>query len=388
MRVGRRIKAFTVAAGLLAGATTLASPPPLAVAQDQPGQDQPGRGDAGDVHPVTLAFERFSAAPAETQAAVVADIERRIADSDDEGVRELLGQVEKARKRLKTHPATAAEFFDPGVYAAGQNVERRLITNYDGSRPELEIYRTWESEYPFASRLRFDFGTDVALTTSEVLAPVDALWNFLYGYPPDADYLLVWLLRTFDHDKDFDERARHFDNLYCDLRGNAYDGVTLYDAFASGQKIDMPDVDVIAYARHVLGDRSFRSPIPAGSKRSKLYKAIQEGFLEYFRHRTLVEATAMLYLDPEAPLREQHEPLRERILYLFSRRDGDPSKVRIFLRGADDRAGMIEKVDAMIGRDRSAARHRTEYAQHRNATRWAIAETAYAVLREYGYLRD
>ncbi len=423
---------------LAVGITTAQSFLVLAVSLFPAGVAVVSAQEEGGLDPVSAAFEKCAAAPLETQKGVVAEIARRIEESGHEGIRRVLELRDEARRELKKGEAQRIGYHEPEMFAPGQNVVRRYVDETSNDlKLNLATYRTWESEYPFAARIRYDYGTNLAYDALAAgsaplvptpaspgagpgrgsgsgsghknkaaaetdgspgdpdpagdetdLAAIDRLWNYLYGYPPDGDVLVAWLEQQLDHDSRFDPYALHFAHPYCDLDGRCYRGITLYDAFASREKIDMPDIDVIPFARAILKDHSFRSPIPPGKRRDELYASIKRGFLPYFQHRTFVEAAATLYLDPEAPLRPEHEPLRQRLLYLFSIKKGEVKEIRDFVRAAKDRAGFIEKIDALQLADPMMEKHRKAYAEQRNAVRWAVAEIAYAVLREHGFLED
>lgn len=338
--------------------------------------------------PLDAAFQAFQEAPKETQKAVIAEIIERVEASDDASLKQLLELRDQAREELKVVPRPSPKYYDPEVWAPGLYRRRFADPEDSGTSMVTGMYRPWESKPPFMARIEYDFGDDVGLDSGVDPSLQDALWDLLYGYPPGADVLVAYLAMKWDFDEGMDPYARHFSHLYCDLSGNAYREVTLYDALASGESMDMPDVDVIPYARLILKDKSFKSPIPPNARRERLYEKIKNGFLEFFRHRTWIEAAANLYVNPEAEIRPEHEPLRKRLLYAFALDGGDLDKIRSRFVKAKERRDFIRQVDGLAINDRREDEKRLEFVTRINNARWAIARICYAVLREYGLLKD
>jgi len=220
-------------------------------------------------------WEQLNALSPEVQAELRGNIQSRLDDSDDPGLIELRKLAARARKELPEIPDPGFEWYDPKVYASGQRVVRKPVDR-DGHdwQQRYQRYRPWENNAQFYVAVRYDFGRNQGLRMSEELDLSGWVWNLLNGYSPDADLLLAWLQYRFDHADAHDDLARHFDHLYCDLDGGAYPEITLYDAMASQNGLDMPDVDTIPFAWHFLDDRSYRSPIPA-ARQAALYQPIQ-----------------------------------------------------------------------------------------------------------------
>lgn len=339
------------------------------------------------VDPVLAAFKTFESASEEVQKEVLNQIRTRLEQSGDEALKAHFELREKARSELRIVPRPKPTFNDPRTYAPPGMYKRRFAK---GSATSLvtSTYRPWESAPIFSMRIEYDFGINAGLDAGNDPSPPDALWDLLFGYPPDSDLVVAWLNLKWDFDEEMDVRASHFSHVYCNLNDTCYADITLYDAFASQEGMDMPDVDVIAYARNVLDDRSYRSPIPASRRRQRLYEKIKQGFLEYFQHRTWIDAAANVYVNPEAELRPEHEPLRDRLLYAFAIDGGDVEKIRKRFEKAGSRNGFIRAIDDLIIEDEKEVKKRDAFNAGQNAGRWAVAKTAYAVLREYGFLND
>jgi hypothetical protein len=331
------------------------------------------------------ACTRFAAADDEAKRAAVAEIAKRVEATSEPELRRLLAWRDRAVKELKILPAPAAECFDPKVYARGLVHRTAVGTDEPDAAEKRDAYRPWLNQTFYAGTVRYDFGRNAALDYGGTLDPDGALHDDLFGYPPGADRLVAWITARFDFDESIDPLALHFDHLYCDLNGRVYPEITLYDAWGSGNSIDMPDVDVIAFARNVLKDDSWVSPIDPGAA-APLYDKLREGFLRLFRYRIWIEAAANIFVDPEVPIRGTHEGLRDRLHYLFALDGGDLDKAVGRIRGFPTRGDFLSAMDTAFAADPEGNRKIEAFLASRAKARWAVARTTYAVLRERGLL--
>jgi len=335
------------------------------------------------------AWSSFCNALPDVQVEIVGEIAARIEGSGDATLKPLLALRDRAVRELKTQPAKPREFYDPATYAPRGSARRATIdpTSEDAAE-KRGLFKPWDNELPFGARITWSFARDVALDWGVPVDPVRQLENFLNGYPPRADAMIAWLLQRFDFDDRTNALADHFDHVYCDLFGKAYPDVTLYDAWSSGNGMDMPDVDVIAFARRVKKDDSWVSPIPPDARRAKLYDQISDSFLVWFRYRVWIEAAASLYVRPEAPLRESHEGLRARLEALFALAEDDVDRIAKKLADAKTRDEFVASIDAQLAADEALRAKAERWRKRRQAQQWVVARCAYAVLREHGMLTD
>jgi hypothetical protein len=326
----------------------------------------------------------FSLAKPEVKSAVVAEIAKRIDATREPALRRLLDWRDQAAKEQKTLPAPAPAFFDPEIYARG--LVRRTLVGADSAdaAEKRDSYRPWVNQAFYAGSLRYDFGRNLALDSGLAVDPESVLHDRFFGYPPGSDRLIAWITARFDFDDSVDPLALHFEHLYCDLNGRAYPEITLYDAWCSGNAIDMPDVDVIAFARNVLKDDSWVSPITGAT--APLYDKIREGFLKLFRYRLWIETSANVFVNPEVPIRGTHEGLRPRLLYLFALDGGDLEKAAARIRQFPTRGDFLAAMDSAQAADPEADRKIDAFLADRSKARWAVARATYAVLRERGLL--
>lgn len=334
---------------------------------------------------IEQACTRFAAGAPDVKRAVVAEIEKRVEATREPELRRLLDWRDRALKELKTLPAPAAEFFDPQVYARGLVHRTAVGPDEPDAAEKRDAYRPWLNQTFYAGTVRYDFGRNAALDYGGTLDPDGALHDDLFGYPPGSDRLIAWITARFDFDASLDPLALHFDHLYCDLSGHAYPEITLFDAWGSGNSIDMPDVDVIAFARNVLKDDSWVSPI-APSAAAPLYEKLREGFLRLFRYRIWIEAAANIFVNPEVPIRGTHEGLRERLHYLFALDAGDLEKAVERIRKFPTRGDFLGEMDSSFAADPEGYRKIDAFLASRAKARWAVARASYAVLRERGLL--
>ncbi|MBI4878664.1 MAG: hypothetical protein HY812_03260 [Planctomycetes bacterium] len=338
--------------------------------------------------PLARAFALFAEMDLEIQQAMIQDIHARLAEIEDPGLADLLDLRERARRELAVKPWPGACFFEPSIYAPVQQARSFVPAGGPDAAAQYELIRPWENAPQYFRRVRYDYARNHAFDLGSPPAPSQSLADLLYGYPPDADLLIAWLEQQFDHERSLDAIADYFEHAYCDRAGNCYSEITIYDAFASQSQVEMSDVDVIAYARLVLRDRSYVSPIPPDARRQRLYDRIRDGFLDYFKSRVLTEAAANLFVNPETPLRDEHEGLRNRLLVTFALADSSVERIRARLIQAGDRDSFIAAIDALTEKDAGLFHAGEAWQRERNRVRWLVANAARSVLRERGCLAE
>ncbi|MSR46163.1 MAG: hypothetical protein EXS13_03710 [Planctomycetes bacterium] len=337
------------------------------------------------------AIAAFSNALNDVQAEALADVEARASAVPDSP---LLRLRKRAQKELKLTPRPPTPFHAPSEFTAQEATRNRLVRT--PADPEGADYADkrgrfmpWLNQPPLGCAVRWNFGTNRAESNAEPQSPPSRLWNVLNGYAPDSDTMVAWLLSEWDFEKTQDAPAAYFGHAYCDLSGRAYLDITLYDAWSSGAGMDMPDVDTIAFARKLLRDTSYVAPLPADAHRQKLYDAISASFLDYFKYRIWIESAAWIFVNPEADvLREAHEPMRRRLLYLFGQEDGDVDRIGERLKKMGTRDRFIEEIDAAIQTDDSTDKTIGRFTKERAEERWAVARAAHTALRARQLLTD
>jgi AhpC/TSA family len=307
-----------------------------------------------------------------TQLAIADAIAAAIDASKDPGIGGLIKLRERARRELKVVPAEPPRFFDPAVYAPAQGARSFVAADSSEAAQKYELFRPWENTPPaWVTTVRYDFSSNCGRAGAPA-DPGNRVADYLYGSIPDQDLLVAWLCWRLDVKDEFDKLADHFAHSYCDLNGAAFADVTLYDALASTSGMDMPDTDVIAFARNILKDNSFHTPIPANAKRQALYDQIEERFSDYFRYRSSLEYAAWIYVNPDCAIRADHVALREYYWTLFAKTKDSFDAAAKEWKACKDREDFKEKVNAWRRQDGSVVKAAHTWSAARNATRGAI----------------
>lgn len=200
-----------------------------------------------------------------------------------------------------------APHYDPEQHAPADPIPRRAL---EADAPLAQQARTRFLAQSIEAPRRayaYDWAEREIVVVGDENDPELVFHNALLGLAPLADLATAVALRTLDRG----EEARTFEafgHAYTDRVGNVYPGVTLYDAWASGAEMEMPDVDVLGLV-HSLGlkrDKRWKAPIPT-SQHGSLYAAIGKPFTKARRYRLLREALAELALRSRPALPQGYE---------------------------------------------------------------------------------
>jgi hypothetical protein len=198
----------------------------------------------------------------------------------------------------------AAPVFDSKEHTPENDIPRHPLEA--GSPSVQELSRLIFKKVP-APRLdsawRYDYSSRELRRTKAWKDPERVFRNGLRGFLPDLDLAEALVERALDDGAEQKALAA-FAHAYTDREGGVVPGITLYDAWACGAEIEMPDVDALGIVHTVLGDwKTWRAPVPA-SKHEALYDRIGELFVPAQRHRGLRHAIASCYLAGSAVLRD------------------------------------------------------------------------------------
>ncbi len=252
-------------------------------------------------------------------------------------------------------------FFDPQEHSPGQVIRRKWVDSDDAgwkrvhkrffkAVPERRLQRAW----------RYEYGARRVVRVADDLAPEHIAANALQGFAPDLDFAEALVESLLD---DGAQRLAlgALEHTYTDRKGRAYRGITLYDGWASGTEMEMPDVDTLGVVHTVLDDWDRWVAPVAASKHDTLYEAVGAIFVDAHRHRALRSALARVYAIGEPVLRDAYGPHRDRFHALWFEHEEDPRKLAQALpssAGWQDFLGettlRVEKDAALIG----AARER------------------------------
>lgn len=263
--------------------------------------------------------------------------------------------------------APPTPIYDPKVHAPAQPIARRLLAPTDplaikdrermfGRTPQRALQPAW----------RYDWGARKVQRTGDPRAPERVFENALAGYQPDADLAEAIVQSVLDRGEEQKILAA-FGHLYTDRSGNAFPGITLYDAWGSGQEIEMPDVDVLGIVHDVLGDtKTWIAPVPENQHES-LYDKVGELFQSARRYRGLRQALAIAYLNGYGELRDSYAGHVNRLHALWESVSSTPSELTPALpdaaHWADYLQALSERVDSNTATMQAALNRRAALEQ-------------------------
>lgn len=197
--------------------------------------------------------------------------------------------------------------FDPHDHAPGQPIPRHGL---DADDARVQAFRALEVGPGYESAWVYDYGTRELRHTRAHKDAARLFRNGLAGVPPDLDLCTALVERALD-DGSQQKVLAAFGHAYTDRDGAVYTAITLYDAWASGAQIEMPDVDTLGIVHSVLDDwKTWVAPVPA-TQQEALYDRIGDLYKDAHRHRGLRHALARTYLVGSAAMRDGYAPHRD-----------------------------------------------------------------------------
>lgn len=313
--------------------------PLLAASTQEPTPAPAGPPAAADL------LARFTKLPPDQQELVVRNMERRLQRADDP----LLQSVLAMQRGLQTYPAvTVPTWFDTKDYAPVATPRRLVAASDSLHRSSTRGMRERQFLPDLQTEVVYDWRQGAAARRPAELTDAQRFANYVHGYVPNADHAIARILQLLDTDKAQRQLGDYFAHLYVDRDGRVFEGVTLFAAWSSGGVIEMPDTDGIAFARRVLLDRSFVSPMPADRKRDRLYEQVRTAFAEHREYVWLRLVIAATFVCADPQLDETYLPLVRRGHFLWQQCGRDPQALAKRLSAAGDRSTLLEEVDAAI----------------------------------------
>jgi len=252
---------------------------------------------------------------------------------------------------VESWPALApAPIYDPKVHAPGQPIPRRPLA---ANSSDAIAVRNLLLSAPGTRRLDSGWMVDYAQRTLVRLPHQDDPWrqfeNALLGMSPDWDLAEALVELALD-DGALQKEFTAFAHAYTDRWGGVYPGVTLYDAYASLQTIEMPDVDTLGILHDLVGEWDlYTSPVPA-HQHEELYAKTGAIFKRLLRHRGLRTNLARAYLCGTAELRDSYGNNLDHFHALWESVTSDPATLAKQL---PDEAGWRDYLQGWL--DRCAA---------------------------------
>ncbi|MDF1797954.1 MAG: hypothetical protein P1V81_02165 [Planctomycetota bacterium] len=275
-------------------------------------------------------------------------------------------------------------FYDPAEHAPAQPIKRKRL-DASSSKAEKEYERLvgrFDAD-PLRRAWRYDWASGAILRIGDERDPELLFENAMLGLPPLIDLAEAMLQQRLD-DGSQRQALAAFGHAYTDRNGNLFPNITLYDAWCSGQEIEMPDVDVLGIV-HDLWDewKKWKAPIPT-SQHKKLYAQVGDVLVDAKHHRQLREALAASYLRGKAVPSDLYKPNNLAFNGLWDEFGSDPAALLEDLPKADDWEDYLKDLTSRIARKkpfREAGQVRLDYLE---ADRWRTKNTLVWVLTEFG----
>ncbi len=336
----------------------------LLLAPQQPPDSQP---ESQSQRPTNY-LEVYQAFPDARKQTLVRGLLRRVQLDPHPAIQRIVSMQQSPRRLPVQKPRVA---HDADVWAKDVAPARKLIRAgtraHDALRQRVPPVRF----LPHLHRgIRYDWLSGRVVRRARELTPDEVIENLWRGYPPGTDWAVARILARLDTDKKQRKVGAYLDHLYADLGANTYEGVTLYEAWYSAQNIAVPDVDAIGFAVKVLRDRSFKSPIPGGRRRERLYGKIRDHALAFRVHRTLIEAAAAAFVAADPVMEPEYHKLLPRFHYLFAAHDDDIEAVAkqvTAVRGSKQRDRFVARITKKLENDVQAWQlyeHRKKELEH------------------------
>jgi hypothetical protein len=211
-------------------------------------------------------------------------------------------------------------FYDPETYAPAQPIPRRTLD------PESsQVTKLTDRMKRFIPKRRLQLGYVYDWATGDVHRlegaddPRRIVENALQGFNPDLDLAEALLLRALDDGSQRDVFDA-FSRRYTDRTGALYPTLSLYDAWASGVEMEMPDIDVLGLVHALVPERErgkrWVAPIPT-SQHDELYGKLGEYYVPAKQFRSLREALVRSYLIAQPVMRDGFGPTNVDVFHAF-----------------------------------------------------------------------
>jgi hypothetical protein len=258
---------------------------------------------------------------------------------------------------LASHPT----WHDPARWAKGVAPQRTPVA---AGTPAHAAVRQQIPRVSYLPELRqavfYDWARGRVVRRAQPLSDEESFANLLAGYPPGSDETVAQALAVLDQGRAFAKVAAWAEHLYADLDAKAYESITLYEAWYSGTIVSVPDVDAVPFAVEILATQAFKSPIPAGPARTRLYQQIAGTMFEYRKYRTLREAAAAAAVAAEPEIDSTYQPLLPRFHYLYAVSNEDHLKVADQLKHLGSREEFLAWADRNVKQSAEAYEQREE----------------------------
>lgn len=298
------------------------------------------------------------------------------------------GLIEFVLAAQETDPGFAPEdtvppFYDPEVHAPGQVGRKWLKEDHASAKKARRKLLGEPDPQRLRSAWRYDWGTRELRRAGDPNDPDRIFENALAGHPPDLDLARELVLMQLDAGEQ-QEALAAFAHAYTDRNGKVYPGLTLFDAWNSGNTIEMPDVDNLGII-HDLDDqwRKWVSPVPT-NKQESLYERVGEIFQGAQRYRALRESVADCFLIGEPAPRAGYGVNYSRFHALWEKYESDPAALVKNLPKTKDWKKFLERLIRDLARDEKLWQKGVKRQAVLVANAKSVRGTLVRILTEYG----
>ncbi|MBL6720188.1 MAG: hypothetical protein ISQ08_02145 [Planctomycetes bacterium] len=226
----------------------------------------------------------------------------------------------------RSYPAARENpLYEATRHAPAQPIQRRLL---DPAAAEVRKERErmgldLDGPEP-RPRWHYDWARGEVVQSGDPFEPTHLVHLALAGRSPEHDLVVALVTAALDR---AEQRPAHqaFGHAYATRTGVAYPGISLYDAWASGEELEMPDVECLGIYHDLTGEwKRFVAPVP-GNQQRPLYTIIGDRFGRLRRERSVAEALARVYLAAEPPLDPSLAGNADRLHLFWERVSSDPA---------------------------------------------------------------
>jgi hypothetical protein len=226
----------------------------------------------------------------------------------------------------RSYPAARENpLYDANRHAPAQPIQRRLLdpasaeVRKERARMGLDLDRPQPRP-----RWHYDWARGEVVQTGDPFEAAHLIQLALAGRSPEHDLVVALVAAALDRGQ---QRPAHlaFGHGYATRTGVAYPGISLYEAWASGEELEMPDVECLGIYHDLTDDwKRFVAPVP-GSQQRPLYAFIGERFRRLRRERSVAEALARVYLSADPVLDPTLAGNADRLHLFWEKVSSDPA---------------------------------------------------------------
>ena len=278
-----------------------------------------------------------------------------------------------------------ASVYDGAKHAPAQPILRKMLPP-ENPKVVAERKRMGLTQVEPAPAWVYDWATGMVLQWDKPFAPDHLFELALAGRAPEQDLAIALIEQALDLGT---LRPIHkaFGHTYASRTGTAYSGISLYDAWGSGVKIEMPDIECLGILHDVENDwRSFTAPVPGGQQAS-LYKRIGKMFHSIRRERGLAQALAASYFDADPELDPTYSSATDRLQLFWTKHDSALDESRAALPVSSEWDDWWESL-ALLQTDADLAELAAQRRMSLRAEGGRLRGIMVWVLREWGALKN